>query len=162
MPHPLCLSPEKTCLVVIDIQEKFRPVIGAFDRVAQNAALLIKACSLMGVEVIATEQYPRGLGATVEPVKGCLGTQAVLEKTSFSCTGAPGFMQRVKGCGAEHAVVCGIETHVCVNQTVLGMLHQGLQVHVAADAVSSRKEIDHTTALRKMERARSRVDSVRK
>jgi nicotinamidase-related amidase len=150
MIHPRCLRAQKSCLVVVDIQEKFRPVIAGYDTIAGRASTLIRGCGLLGVPVVATEQYPQGLGPTVETVKNSLATCPVLEKTSFSCTGADGFTERVRDSGASDVIVCGIETHVCVNQTVHALLHEGFGVHVAVDAVGSRSAGDHETALKKM------------
>jgi nicotinamidase-related amidase len=144
---------DKTVLVVIDLQEKFRPVVEGFDALVGSAAKLVAGSALLGVPVIATEQYPAGLGATVAEVRGCLGNAPVLEKTSFSCGGAPGFWDKLTATGAHTIMVCGIETHVCVSQSVLAMIERGLQVHIVADAMGSRKRIDHETALRKMEKA---------
>ena len=109
--------------------------------------------TVLGLTVVATEQYPRGLGATVGPVKNALAGCDVIEKTAFSCTGAPGFSERIRLAGIRQVIVCGVETHVCVNQTVCALLIQEYEVFVAADAVGSRKSIDHETALRRMEQA---------
>jgi nicotinamidase-related amidase len=89
----------------------------------------------------------------VEQVKGHLGEETPMEKTSFSCTGAEGFWDRIRHLGVDTVIVCGIETHVCVNQTVHALLEGGLKVHVVVDAVGSRKRLDHETALRKIELA---------
>ncbi|MBD3392057.1 MAG: isochorismatase family protein [Chitinivibrionales bacterium] len=153
MTHRNVLRPDTACLLVIDMQEKFAPAIQSFDAVAGSAAKLMTACRALGVPVIATEQYPRGLGRTIAPIRDLLGGNAPLEKTAFSCTGAEGFAERLQETGADTVVVCGIETHVCVNQTVHALLDQGLCVHVVADAVGSRHAGDHDVALRKMDLA---------
>jgi nicotinamidase-related amidase len=153
MLHPQCVCPEKTALCVIDIQEKFSAAIADFNAIAENAAKLITACRLLTMPVLVTEQYPRGLGKTVEAVAQCIGDARAMEKTSFSCTGASDFWPQLERCGADTVIVCGIETHVCVNQTVHALLHKGYSVHVILDAVGSRKSRDHETALRKMEHA---------
>lgn len=153
MIHPDCLSRRASGLVVIDIQERFAPVIPGFETMARNAARLIRGFGVFGLPVIATEQYPRGLGPTVEAVRSCLETSDVIEKMSISCTLEEAFSRRVAEAKLDTIVVCGIESHVCVNQTVLGLLHQGTRVHVAVDAIGSRTELNHRTALRKMEHA---------
>lgn len=152
MIHPDCLSRENSGLVVVDIQERFAGVTAGFDELARNAARLIQGFGVFGLPVIATEQYPKGLGPTVEPVRSCL-SGAVIEKMAISCTLEEAFGRRVAELHLDTIVVCGIESHVCISQTVLGLLAQGKRVHVPADAVGSRKELDHRTALRKMERA---------
>jgi nicotinamidase-related amidase len=151
--HQNCLRREKCVVIVVDIQEKFRSAIEGFDEIADNAAKLLKGCTLLGIPTLVTEQYPQGLGPTVTPIRNQLGEEKPMEKTAFSCMGADGFLERMQHLGADTAIVCGIETHVCVNQTVHALLERGLRVHVVVDAVGSRKSVDHATALRKMELA---------
>ncbi|MBD3315177.1 MAG: isochorismatase family protein [Chitinivibrionales bacterium] len=153
MIHPDCLSPRGAGLVVIDIQERFAGVIAEFGTVAANAVRLIRGFRVFATPIMVTEQYPKGLGRTVEPVRAGLGAIQAIEKMTISCTLEEAFMRRLSEQALETVVVCGIETHVCVNQTVLGLLNQGIKVHVPADAVGSRKAFDHQIALRKMERA---------
>jgi len=161
MAFTTALRDAKTCLVVIDIQEKFGPAVAGFDAVAAAAARLIAGCRMLAVPVIATEQYPRGLGPTVAQVREALGIDVpIIEKTSFSCAGAPGFTDRLNQSGANTVVVCGVETHVCVNQTVQDLLRSGFGVHVARDAVGSRTTIDHETALEKMRQAGAVITTV--
>jgi nicotinamidase-related amidase len=137
-----------TALVVVDVQEAFRPVVLDFDRVAARSAILVQGAHALGLPVIVTEQYPKGLGATVPEVAEHLDEQPI-DKVCFSAARAEGFDLA----GARQAVVCGIEAHVCVNQTVADLLDAGTQVHVAVDAVSSRSEIDRDTGIHKMERS---------
>jgi len=151
--HPYCLDAASTCLVIIDIQERFRKAVEGFDAIAHNAATLVHGFSMLDLPVIITEQYPKGLGPTVDPVKQSFTQWAPVEKTAFSCTLCDAFINRLEALNPKTIVVCGIETHVCVNQTVLGLLHKGYAVHVVTDAVASRKKNDHETALRKMEKA---------
>jgi nicotinamidase-related amidase len=150
-PHPAILDASQTCLIAVDLQEKFRPAIAGFDSIAHGVGRLIDGCRLLDVPILATEHYPRGLGVTVEPVKTALPEGCIIEKTSFSCMGVDSFPQRLKATGAKQVVVCGVETHVCVNQTVHDLITMGFAVHVPVDLVGSRKTVDHETALRKME-----------
>ena len=140
------LDRERSALVIVDVQEAFRGVVGDFDRVAANVAVLARGAREIGVPVLVTEQYPRGLGETVAEVADALGEAPRIEKTVFSAARAAGFDLG----GREQALVCGIEAHVCVSQTVHDLLERGVQVHVAADAVASRAPDNREVGLRKM------------
>ena len=151
------LQPDRTALVVVDVQEGFRKAIPDFERVAKATATLIEGAEAMGIPVVVTEQYPKGLGETAEEVAEHLpeGTEP-LEKVVFSAADAEGFDLG----GRDQALVCGIETHVCVNQTVLDLLDAGSEVQVAEDAVGSRTEENKRIGLHKMERAGAVLTSV--
>jgi nicotinamidase-related amidase len=123
---------------VIDIQERLLPAIVERERVIQNAVRLIKGMHIFGVPTFATEQYRKGLGATVPEVQGALGEFQPLEKVVFSACGAAGLNDALKTKNISDVILCGIEAHVCVSQTGLDLLAQNFQVFLAADAVSSR------------------------
>ncbi|MEJ7789725.1 MAG: isochorismatase family protein [Thermoleophilaceae bacterium] len=151
------LDRERTALVVVDVQEAFRPAVREFDRVAKNAAVLVQGAKALGVPVIATEQYPHGLGETVpEVVEHLEAGVRPLEKTVFSAAGADGFDLA----GRDQVLLCGIEAHVCVSQTAHDLLDDGVEVHVARDAVTSRTEENAELGLRKMEGAGAVLTSV--
>jgi hypothetical protein len=114
-------------------------------------ALLIDGARQMGVPVQATEQYPKGLGATVPELASRLPERP--DKVAFSCCAVPSVVEALERQARPKVVLAGIETHVCVQQTALDLLAQGFQVYIAADAVGSRYAIDHDYALRRMERA---------
>jgi nicotinamidase-related amidase len=144
------LSPERTTLVVIDVQEGFRKAIPEFDRVAKATATLIEGAEAIGIPIVVTEQYPKGLGETVPEVAEHLPEGAEpLEKVVFSASEAEGFDLG----GRDQALICGIETHVCVNQTALALLDAGVAVQIAEDAVGSRFEENKRVGLQKMEKA---------
>jgi nicotinamidase-related amidase len=151
------LDPARAALVVIDLQEGFRKAVPDFERVARATATLIEGAEAIGIPVVVTEQYPKGLGQTAPEVAEHLpeGTEP-LEKVSFSAAEAEGFALD----GRDQALVCGIETHVCVNQTVLDLLGSGTDVQVAEDAVGSRTEENKRVGLHKMERAGAVLTSV--
>jgi nicotinamidase-related amidase len=148
------LSRERAALVVVDVQEAFRPY-GVFERVARGCSALVQGARILEVPIIATEQYPRGLGHTA-PEVGLAADETPLEKTVFSAARAEGFDLF----GREQAIVCGIETHVCVSQTVHDLLAQGIDVHVPADAVGSRHEVDYERGLERMARAGAVIGTV--
>ncbi len=136
-------------LVVIDMQEKFRPAIHQFPRVVENCSKLIHAFKLFGIPIVHTEQYPQGIGPTVAELADILGggAEKPIEKLEFSCMRNKEFKDRLKALGAETLVICGVEAHVCVLQTALDAARIGLEVYLVEDAVSSRKESDWKTAL---------------
>lgn len=156
MSAPGLLDRNRAALIVIDVQEAFRDVVGEFDAVARNAATLARGARVLDVPLIVTEQYPRGLGETVPELADALGDAPRLSKTVFSACRAEGFDL----VGRDQALVCGIEAHVCVSQTVHDLLADGTEVHVAADAVSSRTERNRRVGLEKMERAGALPTSV--
>jgi nicotinamidase-related amidase len=151
------LDPGRTTLVVVDVQEAFRKAIPDFDRIAKATATLIEGAEAIDIPIVVTEQYPKGLGETVPEVAEHLpeGTKP-LEKVCFSATDAEGFDLG----GRDQALVCGVETHVCVNQTALDLLGSGIEVQVAEDAVGSRFEENKRVGLHKMERAGAVMTSV--
>jgi nicotinamidase-related amidase len=143
------LQRDRAALVVIDLQEAFRSAVGEFDTVAHNAGVLVQGARELGLPVVVTEQYPKGLGDTVPEVAEYLDGVARHPKTVFSAVRADGFDLD----GRDQALVCGIEAHVCVEQTVQDLLDRGVEVHVSADAVSSRTALNRRLGLEKMERS---------
>lgn len=151
--HRDLLDPRATALLVVDVQERFRTVIAGFAAMASGCARLVRAFKILELPVLVTEQYPRGLGHTVPEVLEALGPEPIPEKTSFSSYGCAGVPERLRSAGARSVLVCGIETHVCVSQSVHDLLAAGYSVQVAADAVESRRPSDREIALRRLERA---------
>jgi nicotinamidase-related amidase len=141
------LDRERAALVVIDVQEAFAKAVEGFDDVAAQTAILVQGAKVLGLPVLVTEQYPRGLGDTVEAVRETLGEVERLPKTVFSAVQAEGFDLE----GRDQALVCGVEAHVCVSQTAHDLLAGGVEVHVAVDAVGSRTAANRELGLRKME-----------
>jgi nicotinamidase-related amidase len=151
------LDAERTALVVIDVQEGFRKAIPDFDQVAKAVGTLVQGAETIGIPVLITEQYPEGLGATAAEVARHFpeGSEP-LEKVVFSAHEAEGFDLG----GRDQALVCGIETHVCVNQTALDLLGAGVNVQIPEDAVGSRTADNKRIGLQKMVRAGAHVTSV--
>ena len=150
------LDRNRAALVVIDVQEAFRPAVTGFDEVVANTATLIQGARALDVPVLVTEQYPKGLGSTVPEIATHLDGVEPLEKVCFSAAAAEGFDLG----GRDQAIVCGIETHVCVSQTAHDLLERGVEVHVPRDAVSSRTEQNREVGLHKMESSGAIVTSV--
>lgn len=133
-------------LLIVDVQEKFVPVIFEIDRVITNCRRLIQGAQILDVPVYATEQYPKGLGPLVQPLAELVSSPA--QKSRFSCTEALAWGTAAAQVDNRHqVVVAGIEAHVCISQTVFDLLANGFQVFVPADAISSRREFDWKIAL---------------
>jgi nicotinamidase-related amidase len=147
---PELMRPDDTGLLVVDMQTRLLGVHDEGERVIWNVRRLLDGAKLFGVPVAATEQAPEKLGPTVPELAERLPAAAV-GKLAFSCGGCDEIFSVWRGAGMHRVLVCGIETHVCVQQTVLDLLAAGFQVLVAADAVSARFAIDHQIALRRME-----------
>jgi nicotinamidase-related amidase len=150
------LDRDRAALVVVDVQEAFRPAVRGFDEVVDATAKLVQGARALGIPVIVTEQYPQGLGATVPELAEHLDGVQPVEKVCFSAAQAEDFSLN----GRDQALLCGIETHVCVSQTAHDLLAQGVEVHVASDAVASRTDENRSVGLHKMERSGAIVTSV--
>lgn len=149
--HPVTLNREKSALLIIDIQERIYKVVRNYEKLIENVEKLIKGIKILNVPIYYTEQYPKGLGSTLPQLKELLSGEAI-QKLSFSCFGADDLFAQLKNEGVEQVIVCGIESHVCVQQTVLDLLINDFQVNLPLDAISSRRKIDYNTALKKMEK----------
>ena len=141
------LRREDTAVVVVDVQEGFRKAVDDFEEVARNTGKLVEGARVLDVPVVVSEQYPKGLGATAPEVG--LDGEPVVEKTVFAASCADGFDLG----GRSQAVVCGIEAHICVHQTVEDLRSKGVEVHVVTDAVASRDPLNKAVALERAERA---------
>ena len=137
------LDPANAVLVVIDVQAKLTPAMPhkVYERMRATTAMLVETADLLGIPVVTTEQYPQGIGHTVpELTAACAG--GVIEKTSFGCCGEPAFLAKLEQLGRRQVIVTGMEAHVCVYQTVLGLLQAGYHVHLVRDAICSRHKED--------------------
>jgi len=147
------LARDRTALLVVDVQEGFRPY-ASFAGVVESCAKLVQGARILELPTLVSEQYPKGLGHTAPEVG--VEDQRRIEKTVFSAARA----DRFDLAGRDQAIVCGIETHVCVSQTVHDLLERGIDVHVPADAVGSRHAIDYERGLERLERAGAVVTTV--
>lgn len=151
MPHPQILDRSKAVLVVVDVQEAFRSVINDFAMIASSISTAVRGFQILDVTIFVTEQYPKGLGRTAEEIQLVLpGDFEIFEKTAFSSCGSDLFVEKLSASNAKQVVLCGIETHVCVNQTAHDLLDQGFDVHLLTDCVGSRFEHDNKAGIAKM------------
>jgi len=152
--------PEECALIVVDIQERLLPPIFEKDRLLKNAQLLVRLAGILEIPIITTTQYAKGLGETVGDVKLLLPSAAI-DKQSFSCFGSDAFCSAMKRLPGQRntALLCGMESHICVAQTALAALREGYLVHVASDAVSSRTEWNWKIGLERMRAAGAVISS---
>lgn len=145
------LNVDNALLLIIDIQEKLLKAQFNSEQVLKGASVLAEASNILGIPVITTEQYPKGLGHTVPELKEKLAENTVyFEKTNFGCCDEGGFNELLNGYNRKQIIVCGMESHVCVHQTVFALLNQGFEVHLVQDAVASRNEWEYKQGIKRM------------
>jgi len=132
------LNKDEAALLIIDIQERLAAVMDRKEQVVRNTLHLAELAKMQNIPVVVTEQYPKGLGRTVPEITAALPSSLPIEKVSFNCCGEASFNEQIKGLGRKKIVVTGMETHICVLQTSLGLLQEGFAVHLVQDAVCSR------------------------
>ncbi len=153
------LQKEQTALLVIDVQERLMPVIHEQEKIFANVNKLLRGAEILGLETIITEQYPKGLGNTCKEVE--IGeNKTLIEKMCFSCMLSEPVTEQLKLTNKKSLIVCGVESHICVLKTTLDALKQGYEVHVVADAVSSRAAENKQIALDRMRQAGAFITSV--
>jgi len=138
---------EDTVLLVVDMQERLAAVMNEKEKVLNNTIHLIETAKLLSIPIIVTEQYPKGLGQTVSEIREALPSYRPIEKLAFGCCGEPDFMRVLASMGRRKIIICGMETHVCVLQTCVGVLKERYIVHVVSDAVCSRAKENHETGI---------------
>ena len=147
------LDQDRALLLVVDVQEAFRPHIDGWAPMVAHVDALIRGCRALDVPVIVTEQYPKGLGHTVPELAEALEGIDPIEKRAFSSLGASETRAQLDQYGRDQIVVCGIEAHVCVQQSVADILRSGRQAHVALDAIASRTASSREVGVRRMRAA---------
>lgn len=151
MRHQNLLDADRAVLVIVDLQEKFAPAIDQFDRIAARSAIVAQAAKLLGVPIVMTEQSPEKLGGTVDEIRRVVGDDVKpIDKTAFSCCGADAFCAQLKQSQRRQVMLCGIESHVCMNQTAHDLLAMGYQVHLLTDCTSSRTAANRELGISKM------------
>jgi nicotinamidase-related amidase len=141
------LNQQNTALVIIDIQEKLAAVMKHKDQVVNNCLHLVELAGLLNIPILLTEQYPKGLGTTIPEIQEALPVYSPFEKTAFNCCQEAGFLGKVASIGRKTLLLTGMETHVCVLQTSLGLMQEGYHVQVVQDAVCSRTKSNFRSGL---------------
>ncbi|HEV2862893.1 MAG TPA: hydrolase [Pyrinomonadaceae bacterium] len=161
MLHENTLDARQAALVVVDMQESFRQAISDFVETAASIALVAHAAHLLGVPVVVTEQYPKGLGRTAGEIRAVLPEDfEPVEKTAFSSCGAQSFVARLEAAGARQVILCGIEAHICVNQTAHDLLARGYKVHLLTDCITARAAHNKHVGLHKMQQSGALPSSI--
>lgn len=149
----MLLEKDKSCLLLIDVQEKLTPLVRDSEALLDRCQWLIRLANELGVPQIVSEQYPRGLGHTVDALRNLTLDDPAVEKVHFSCWREPDFKGRLQGLNRKQLVLIGIEAHVCVLQTGMDLIAQDYDVFVVVDGVSSRHEMDYRYGLKRMKQA---------
>jgi nicotinamidase-related amidase len=149
----MLISAARAQVLMIDMQERLLPAMHDPAETERRCGLLLTAAATLGLPVTASEQYPKGLGATVPALRKQLGNAPIFDKLAFSALSHERLADRLKDTGRAQVIVCGIEAHVCVLQTAADLLSQGYEVFIAADAVSSRAPTSVTLALDRLRNA---------
>lgn len=143
------LTPENTIAVCVDYQERLMPAIDRADEVLNRAEILVKGLRLLDVPIVVTQQYTKGLGETVEPLRRALGEYEPFEKLTFGGYEAESIRKAIDNAGRKNVLVFGTETHICVLQTARGLKEAGYQVMVVDDCCGSRRQSDKESGLRR-------------
>lgn len=151
----LCVA-GNSCLLVIDIQTRLTAAMPGkvLERLKRNTVMITKSATLLSIPVIATQQYPQGLGPLVPEISEALtGACRKFDKTCFSCAAADGFMQALEQTGRKQIIITGLEAHVCVLQTAIELLAAGYHVFVVADAICSRQRENYENAIQRLQQS---------
>jgi nicotinamidase-related amidase len=149
----MLIQADQSLLLLVDVQARLLPAMAAPEAAVAGCAKLLTAAARLGVQVVASEQYPKGLGPTVPELAARVPAGATLTKVTFSCADEPALESRIAASGRRTIVVCGIEAHVCVLQSAIGFRARGYDVAVAWDATSSRRESDRDLAAHRLRQA---------
>ena len=153
----MSLLVEETALLLVDVQERLFGHIDNHALIEKHLLVLVQGLQSLEVSILCNQQYTQGLGETIASLRAVLREDVVYEKRTFSCCQNSEVMERLKALHVKRVVVAGVESHVCVLQSVLDLLEAGFEVMVCADAVGSRKPKDHEIALRRMEQEGARL-----
>jgi isochorismate hydrolase len=154
------LDIEKSGLLVVDVQGNLARIVHESEAVIKNIGILIQGCQILQLPVILLEQNPPGLGQTVPEVRELLKDYTPLAKQTFNACATPAIEEVITKSGVEQWIVCGIEAHVCLYQTSLGLLSKGYEVEIAADSISSRSKTNIDIALKKLQGRGASLTSV--
>lgn len=157
------LTPDltSTVIILIDVQERLAPAIKSIDSLIPKQQIMLNAAKELGLDVIVTEQYPKGLGNTITDLNNLFDPKwSVIEKTTFSCFGEPKFCSELKKKSIGNVVLMGVETHVCVQQTAFDAIANNYNVFLLADTVASRNDYDRKVAMKYMQHYRVNITTV--
>ncbi len=148
--HPNILRRENACLLIVDVQERFRTHIEDFEQMTKNILVLAKTANILKLPIILSEQYPQGLGSTIKEILDVVDNCEVFAKSTFSCCQVESFVKHMHELKRTQILATGIESQVCINQTVHDLMAAGYQTHVVVDAISSRSKNNKEVGIKKM------------
>jgi len=154
------LSSSQTAILLVDVQERLFGYIDENDSIEKHLLTLLQGLQSLEIPIVCNQQYTKGLGETIASVRSLLGETIVYEKRTFSCCQNSDVMEHLKALHVKSVIVAGVESHVCVMQSVLDLLEAGFEVIVCADAIGSRHVKDHEIALLRMAQEGARVGTV--
>jgi nicotinamidase-related amidase len=154
------LETGNTILIVVDVQGKLAQLMHEKELLFKNIRILIQAVKILGIPILWCQQVPAALGPTVPEIAELLAGVEPIDKASFSCCGCGEFVERLRALGRGQAILCGIETHVCIYQTAADLVKKGYQVDVIADAVSSRTAENKQTGLKRIAECGASISSM--
>ncbi|WP_067868399.1 hydrolase [Neptuniibacter marinus] len=146
----MLIHPNKSCLLIVDIQDKLVPAIDEPTELIKNTRWLTEIAAKVNVPILTSEQYPQGLGHTIPEIAELIPEEGIMEKEHFSCMSEPSCNEKINALRPNQVVVVGMEAHVCVLQTAIQLKQQAREVYVVADCVSSRDPKDKALALERM------------
>lgn len=141
------LDKENTVLAIIDVQDKLAVVMNDRNEVVKNCLHFVELAKMLEIPIVITEQYSKGLGSTVSEIRDALPSYQPIEKLTFSCCDEPAFLNKIKQLNKKSVILTGMETHVCVLQTCIGLLKDGFNIHIVKDAVCSRTKENWQTGI---------------
>lgn len=148
--HPNLLRREDTCLLIVDVQERFRTHIEDFEQMTKNIVVLAKVANKLRLPIILSEQYPQGLGSTIKEILDVVDKHQLFAKSAFSCCQVESFVKQLQELKRTQILATGIESQVCLNQTVHDLIAAGYQTHIVVDAISSRSKNNKEVGIKKM------------
>lgn len=146
----MLIQSDNSCLLVVDIQEKLAPAIADHETLVNNACWLTDIANRLHIPVLASEQYPQGLGETLEPLRQRIPREQTFSKLSFACSDDEIGAEALQSLRSEQVIIIGIEAHVCVLQTALRLKQQGRTVFVVSDCIGSRNPDDKLAAIERL------------
>ena len=158
--HHLIQDPQRCCLILIDIQEKLEAVMQDREKLIQSCSILIQMANTLKIPILWCEQAPKALGLTVATLKELLREHQPIKKICFSCCESDTFIDQIERISPSVAILCGIETHVCVFQTAADLLESGMKIYIIADAISSRTSENKNIGIARMASSGAIISSV--
>lgn len=146
----MLIHPNKSCLLIIDIQEKLVPAVAEHETLISNTCWIAEIAQLLNIPILGSEQYPQGLGHTLPEISSFIPSEGMMEKMHFSCMSDPECNKTINAIRPNQVVIAGMEAHVCVMQTAIQLKQQAREVYVLADCISSRNLADKELAIERM------------